>query len=146
VVVLDDLKASENSTFEWNLQVNEITQIEKINRDFKLTKNDVEFWVNPVLPADVKSEVKERMLDANDVHGLPDYDEGILKTIKLHEKAKETSFLVVISINENGNHKKPIVAFENQKLTIVSNGRERKLKIGKNKPEPNIPLLKIVDK
>jgi len=144
VVVLDDLKASENSTFEWNLQANEITQIEKVNRDFKLTKNDVEFWVNPVLPADVKTEVKERMLDANDVHGLPDHDEGILKTINLLKKATETRFLVVISINEKGNQKKPVINYENQELTIVTNGRKRKLKIMGNQPEPNLPLLKLV--
>lgn len=101
--------------------------------------------MSPVLPAGAKSALRERMLDANDVHGLPDKDEGILKTINLQGNATETRFLVVIGINKKGNSKKPAITYKNQELTVVFNGRERIVKVSDNQSNSDKPLLEVIN-
>jgi len=145
VIILDDLKTDGLSTFEWLLQLNEITKISLVNNEFKMNKNDVEFWVTPVLPYGVKAVVNERKLDANDVHGLPNYSEGFLKTLKLSEKGEKLMFLTVISILDKRDKHKPEVRFENDILSIKNNGKKWFLKYITDESDPKQPLLKVID-
>jgi len=142
VIILDDLHARTESNFEWNLQLNEMTKVDKTNNQFKLNKNEAEFWVSPVLPAGVQSTLNERLLDANDVHGLPNHDSGILKTVNLSKLDDTLRFLVVISILDK-NKRPPLVKLENNVLSIVSNGKTRILEYNPNNVLPDQPLLNL---
>lgn len=144
IVILDDLNSTGKSTYEWLLQLNEITNVSKVDNQFRLNKNKVEFWVSPVLPSNVILNIKERELDANDVYGLPNHKTGTLKTLDLGSSGEALRYLVVISIQAKENKQAPVVQFENNILSIECNGQKRVLKYNPAQLAPNQPLLKIM--
>ena len=108
-----------------------------------MTKNDVEFWVTPVLPSKTTFQLKERLLNANDVYGLPGHSSGKLKTLCLSNQAEKMNFLIVISIMENSETEKPEVNFENNILSVLLNGKLRQLKYSDNSNLSNEPVFSI---
>ena len=146
VVIFDELKANKTSTFEWNLQLNEITHVKQLNNQFKLTKNEVECWISPVLPANSVTLLKERLLEAGDVHGLPEQNSGKLKTLCLQNQAKQTNFLVVVNIARNSNISKPEIRFENNVLSVIHGSTTKNLIYNGDNLLTNKPLFSVVNK
>ncbi len=125
IIIADRLKGKANSSFEWLLQANEIANIEKISSSFEIEKEKASLSVFPLLPSGIFSEITERMLDASDVFGSPDYDqdEALLKTINLKTTAIETPFLVVLTVNKPG-ETRPVVSIKDDLIRIVKDGKE----------------------
>ena len=145
IVIIDDLKSIGNATYEWLLQLNEITNVSKMDNQFRLNKNNVEFWVSPVLPGNVTLNVKKRELDANDVYGLPNHRSGILKTLNLSTQGEALRYLVVISIQNKENKQAPIIHFENNILSVEINGKKRVLKYNPAQLPADQPLMQIME-
>ena len=125
IIIADRLKGKANSSFEWLLQANEIANIEKMPSGYEVKKEKASLSVFPLLPSGIFSEVTERMVDASDVHGLPDYDKGeaILRTIKLKTDGMETAFLVVLTVNKPGD-RRPVVSMKDGSISIVNDAKE----------------------
>ena len=125
IIIADRLKGKANSSFEWLLQANEIANIEKISSSFEIEKEKAALSVFPLLPSGVFSEVTERMLDASDVHGSPDYDqdEALIRTIKMKTTGFETEFLVVLTVNKPGDSR-PVVSMKNGTISILRDAKE----------------------
>ena len=145
IVVLDDIKLKGNATIENLLQLNEITQIENTEKNFRMNKNNVEFWIHPVLPEDLTTTLKKRTVQGNDVHGLPDHREGILQTIHIESKAKEIQFLTVISILEPDHKKPPAIQLKNDTLSVFVNEHKKILKLQMNSLLPNQPIMQPIN-
>ena len=100
-----------------------------------------------VLPSNVNSSIDERLVQGNDVHGLPNHREGILKTIKYESLSDDTFFLTVIGINNRENKSQPTITFAENILTIEQNGKRRKLNLiqeQKNERKSRLKLLQIM--
>lgn len=145
VVVLDDIATRENSKIEWLLQLNENAKVEQVNNKFKINKNDAEYWAIPMLPVHSKASVTERLVEGNDVNGTPGNDEGMLKTIHLTKNAAATQFLVVLAVSENQDKNKPVAHLQDNKLTIVNNGKKWVLNVAAETSDSDQPILKIQD-
>ena len=145
IILLDEVKLKEKAEIKNLFQLNEIAKAEKIGDNYKVKKNEVEFWVLTVMPESIISSVTERLVEGSDVHGLPDHREGILKTIQFEALSRNTDFLTVISINNKGTQTPPILTLENNTMTIEQNGKLRKISIlsGKNNGDP--PRLKLIE-
>ena len=133
------------SAIENLFQLNEIAKIEKINKAYKVNKNEVEFWIHPVLPQNLETIIQERKVLGNDVNGLPGQKEGILKTININVENKKAKFITVISILDDKNNSAPHVKFQNDTLTILNNGTKKVLKFMPDEIEPDKPLLNIIN-
>lgn len=144
LVILDDIKLRGKAKIENLLQLNEITQIENTGRNFKLNKNNVEFWIHPVLPKNRTTTLKKRTVKGNDIHGLPNHREGILQTIHIESKDQNVQFLTVVSILNPGVKIQPEVHFQNNTLVIDNNGKKRTLKLSLSTKETNQPLLQLI--
>jgi hypothetical protein len=129
VIILDDVYLKENASIEVLFQLNEIAHAEKVGTNYRINKNEVEFWIQSVLPPNVHSSLTKRLVEGSDVHGLPDHQEGILKTIKFESTSEHTNFLTVISINNNVTDAPPTVTLDNQILTLEHEGKLRKIKL-----------------
>ncbi|MCK5461691.1 MAG: heparinase II/III family protein, partial [Bacteroidales bacterium] len=142
IIIADRLKGKANSSFEWLLQANEIANIEKMPSGYEVKKDKASISVFPLLPSGVFSEVTERMVEANDVHGSPDYDqdEALLRTIKLKTSGIETTFLVVLTVNKPGDTR-PVVSINDGLIRIVKDGEEI---LVKHHPERELSV-KILD-
>ena len=129
IIIADRLKGKASSTFEWLLQTNEIANIEKMSSGFEVEKEKASLSLFPLLPSGVFSEVTERMLEASDVHGSPDYDqdEALLRTINLKTTGIETTFLEVLTVNKPGDTR-PTVSINDGLIRIVKDGKEILLK------------------
>jgi hypothetical protein len=125
IIITDRLKGKASSTFEWLLQANEIATIEKMSSGYEVKKEKASLSLFPLLPSGVFSEVTERMLEASDVHGSPDYDkdEALLRTINLKTTGIETTFLVVLTVNKPGDTR-PTVSINDGLIRIVKDGKE----------------------
>jgi hypothetical protein len=125
IIIADRLKGRSNSSFEWLLQANEIANIAKTPSGFEVKKEKASLSVFPLLPAGVLSEVTERMLDASDVHGSPDYnqDEALIRTIIMKASGLETDFLVVLTINKPGDSR-PVVSMKDSMISILRDAKE----------------------
>lgn len=125
IIIADRLKGKANSTFEWLLQANEIANIEKMPSGYEVSKEKASLSVFPLHPSGVFSEVTERMLDASDVFGSPDYDreKALLRTIKMKTTGMNTEFLVVLSINKPGDTR-PVVLLKDGTISIVKDAKE----------------------
>jgi hypothetical protein len=143
VVIADDVLAEKRSVFDWLLQVNEIAAIDDLGGRIRVTKNGVEFWIIPVLPEDLEISVHHRKLEAKDVHGLPGHREGILKTIRLRSESQRARFMVMIGIQNVAGLQAPVVAMENNQISITINGQERRLEYmsAASSKEPFLKLL-----
>jgi hypothetical protein len=144
VVVLDDVQLKIQSSVEDLFQLNEIAVAEKIDNAFKVKKNNVVFWVQAVLPDNCKTKILERTVHANDVHGLPNHEEGLLKTLNINAEIKKTKFLTVINILENENNIPPKINFQNDTLTIDNNGHKRVLMYLPDVIDENLPILQVI--
>ena len=125
IIIVDRIKGKDGSTYEWLLQANEIANIEKMSSGYEVGKEKASLSLFPLLPSGVFSEVTERMVEANDVHGSPDYDqdEALLRTIKLKTTGIETTFLVVLTVNKPGDTR-PVVSINDGLIRIVKDGEE----------------------
>lgn len=121
-IIADRLKARENSDYIWSLQANEIARIEKTTPGYNIIKDQASLSVFPLLPDGMTTEVTERMVEANDENGDPDYNESeaLLKTIKIHATGVKTNFLVVLSVNKPG-ETRPDVWMDNGLIHIACN-------------------------
>ncbi|MBA7472543.1 hypothetical protein ES707_07874 [subsurface metagenome] len=142
IIIADRLKGKDGSTYEWSLQANEIANIEKMSSGYEVEKEKASLSVFPLLPSGVYSKVTERMVEANDVHGSPDYeqDEALLRTIKLKTTGIETTFLVVLTVNKPGDTR-PVVSINDGLIHIVKDGKEI---LVKHQPERELSA-KILD-
>ena len=143
IIIYDEIAAKKTSVFDWQLQLNEIAEIEQLKTQFKIKKNNVEFWVNPVLPKVYKPELNQRLLDAGDVHGLPNHNEGILQTINLKSTGEKLEYLVVITIQKNKPSNIPQVLFENNMLTIIANGEKTVFTYSTKDTNKNQPVFQL---
>lgn len=125
IIIADRLKGKANSSFEWLLQANEMANIEKMPSGYEVKKEKASLSMFPLLPPGGVSEVTERMLEASDVYGLPDYDqdEALLRTIKLKTTGMETAFLVVLTVNKPGDTR-PLVSMKDGMISIVKDAEE----------------------
>lgn len=125
IIIADRLKAKVSSTFEWLLQANEIASIEKMSSGFEVEKEKASLSLFPLLPTEIFSEVTERLVEAADVHGSPDYnqDEALLRTITLKTTGIETTFLVVLTVNNPGDTK-PDVSINDGLIRIIRDSKE----------------------
>lgn len=144
IIIVDDIKAKGISDFEWLAQFNEIANVEVFGNNIKISKNDVEFWVAPVLPESKEILLKKRKLKANDVHGLPGHQEGELQTISIKEHNDQTRYMVVIGIQENDSEQPLKVSlYENDQLEITINGRQENLEYLPNERIANRPIIRL---
>ena len=129
IIIADRLKGNVSSTFDWLLQANEIAHIERLPSGYEIVKEKASLSVYPLLPSGVLSEVTERMLDASDVHGSPEYDQdkAMLKTIKLKSEGIETAFLAVLTVNKPGDSK-PDISMNDDLIRIIKNNKETLIK------------------
>jgi len=142
IIIADRLKGKSSSTYEWLLQTNQIASIEKMPSGYEVKKDKASLSLFPLLPSGVLSEVTERMVEANDVHGSPDYDQdkALLRTIKLKNTDVETEFLVVLIVNKPGDTR-PVVSINDGLIRIVKDGKEISVK---HQPERKLSS-KILD-
>lgn len=142
IIIADRLKAKRNSTFEWLLQANEIAEVIKTSEGFEVVKEGASLSLFPLLPAEIHSGVTERMVEASDVNGSPDYDrdKALLKTITLRSEGSETEYLVVLAVNRPG-ETRPEVSMSEGLVHIEKEDKETLIKY-----EPGRELsLKILD-
>ena len=125
IIIADRLKGKEESTFEWLLQANEIARIEPMPTGYEVNKEKASLSMFPLLPSEAFSEVTERMVEASDVYGLPQYDqdEALLRTIKFKTAGIETAFLVVLTVHKPGDIR-PVVSVNNGLIRILKDGKE----------------------
>ncbi|HPF02053.1 MAG TPA: heparinase II/III family protein [Bacteroidales bacterium] len=129
IIIADILRGKRNSTFSWLLHANEIATVKKLSSDFEISKNEASLSVFPLMPADIETDVSERLLRGSDVYGIADSNrtEARLRTITLNSTGKNTSFLVVMTVNKPGGEK-PTVTFDKGMIGILRDGRGIRIK------------------
>jgi len=123
VIIADDLKAKKNSRFDWLLQARD--KISAVGSDqYEIVRNNVRLLVIPLLPESVKAEIQTRKIDASDVKGESDIDNGLLKTLNLNiDSVAAVRFLVVLCIDGEENSPSPKVSFQGNLLDISHHGK-----------------------
>lgn len=142
IIVADRLRCKRNSEFSWLLHANETASVNKVQSSFNIVKKEASLSVFPLLPANLSSDISERMLRGSDVYGLAgsDRSEALLRTISLNSTGITSDFLVVISVNKPGESRTD-VTFKDLMIFISKNNREIRIKY---RPE-NTAKGKILD-
>lgn len=135
VIVADRLRASRASDFSWLLQANEIADIREVSGGFDIRKNEAALSVHPVLPSGLVKTVSQRMLQADNVYGVPNDNrrEGLLRTISLDTKGNKADYVVVMAVNKPG-ESRPAVTMDNGILTIAKGERVYQIRYQPEKP------------
>lgn len=129
IIIADRLKAKVNSNYEWLLQANEIADVIKIPSGYEVVKERASLSLFPLLPSGILSGVTERLVEANDVNGSPDYgqDKALLKTITLKTGGIETAYLVILAVNKPG-EARPEVSMIDGVIRIEKENKETFIK------------------
>jgi hypothetical protein len=137
IIIADDLLASKEVAFEWNL--NARNPFYKIKQKYYETNSmGVRLNIHPILPENIPYRMLNREIEAHDL--IDNQMHSIRFEIKSARKAK---YLICLSILKDGSVPAPKVSFSENELVIKYNQKTWTILYNDNPSQPDDPMLTV---